>query len=487
MPKTPPSQRPKAQLPHGLQDRTGALWRKERALIERLLPLYEAHGFMPLATPALEYSRALGQFLPDAERPNKAVFALQDEDAQWLSLRYDLTAPFARYVAANYDNLPKPFRRCQYGAVWRNEKPGPGRLREFAQLDADIAASSELAADAELCLLASQAMQVLGAPHSVRINHRRLLDGVLAELGWDEAAPDYPARRLVVLRAIDKLERLGAEAVKALLGKGRTDASGDVTQGAGLSAAQIAQVMAFLNLRGAESHHKFLQQLEAHPLRHPAWQEGCAALAELAEFFAHSQTKTEALSFDCAIVRGLDYYTGPVFELELGDNTHKMGAVGGGGRYDGLIGRLRAGDPVPATGFSLGITRLALLLDDAQDAEKPPLILVAVMEKGTEPRARAFALAQELRAAGLPSEAYVGSGGLKAQLRYADKRGIAWVILEGADERQSASVTLKDMQKGKAQSAAIASNQQWRESAHAQQRIKRRELVQFMKSLQKQK
>ena len=481
MPKARLSRPRKAQLPRGFSDRVGAAWRREHQLVARLLPLYEAHGFVPLETPALEYSDLLGQFLPDAERPNQAVFSLQDDDEQWLSLRYDLTAPFARYVAMAYEGLPKPFRRYQYGSVWRNEKPGPGRLREFTQLDADIADSGEVAADAELCLLASEAMQRLDAPqHRVRINHRRLLDGVLAELGWDDSDPHYAARRLTILRAMDKLERLGADAVEALLGEGRADASGDVTAGAQLSPDQIAQVMAFLNLRDAPSHHAFLQKLDAHPLSNAPWQEGRAALADLAEIFAQSQG-ADALCFDCAIVRGLDYYTGCVFELEVGEGAHTMGAVGGGGRYDGLVARLKSA-PVPATGFSLGITRLALVLDEPPQLASPP-IFVAVLEKGAH--ARALALAQELRAAGFAAEAYVGSGGLKAQLRYADKRGMPWAILEGEDERQSGHVTLKDMQSGKAQSAEIASNQTWRQGTHAQERIKRSELVAALKKLQR--
>src|SRR6188508_3106700 len=234
----------KARLPRGLADRGPAEIAATREMTEAIRRVFERYGFEPLETPAIEYSDALGKFLPDQDRPNEGVFSFQDDDDQWLSLRYDLTAPLARYVAENYQNLPKPFRRYQVGPVWRNEKPGPGRFRQFTQFDADTVGASSVAADAELCMLAADTLEALGIPRGqyvVKVNNRKVLDGVLEsiDLGGDANF----GKRLTVLRAIDKLDRLGIEGVRALLGKGRKDESGDYTQGAQLAAKQITLIV----------------------------------------------------------------------------------------------------------------------------------------------------------------------------------------------------------------------------------------------------
>src|SRR5579871_4330058 len=238
--------RPKARLPRGFRDRGAAEIAAERSVLETIRGVYESYGFSPLETPAFEYTDALGKFLPDLDRPNEGVFSLQDEDGQWLSLRYDLTAPLARYVAENFQHLPKPFRRYQVGSVWRNEKPGPGRFREFTQFDADTVGSANPAADAELLMMLSDTLEALGlsrGDYIVKINNRKLLDGVLEASG---IALDDRERRGIVLRAIDKLDRLGVEGVSALLGQGRKDDSGDFTKGAGLNPDQAHRILAFV-------------------------------------------------------------------------------------------------------------------------------------------------------------------------------------------------------------------------------------------------
>src|SRR5580698_2993415 len=225
--------RPKARLPRGFRDRTAAEIAAERACLATIARVYESYGFEPLEPPAFEYTDALGKFLPDVDRPNEGVFSLADDDSQWLSLRYDLTAPLARYVAENFQTLPKPFRRYQVGTVWRNEKPGPGRFREFTQFDADTVGSSSPAADAEMCMMAADAIEALGIPRGsyiVKVNNRKVLDGVLDCIGLSGEA--NAGKRLTVLRAIDKYDRLGRDGVAALLGEGRKDESGDFTKGA---------------------------------------------------------------------------------------------------------------------------------------------------------------------------------------------------------------------------------------------------------------
>src|SRR5712672_2997202 len=242
----------KARLPRGLADRGPAEIAATRAMVEKIREVFERYGFEPVETPAMEYTDALGKFLPDQDRPNEGVFSFQDDDEQWLSLRYDLTAPLARYVAENFQNLALPYRSYRFGWVFRNEKPGPGRFRQFMQFDADTVGSASPAADAEMCMLAADTMEQLGIPRGsylVKVSNRKLLDGLMEalELGGEENA----GKRLTVLRAIDKLDRLGIDGVRALLGEGRKDESGDFTKGAGLSNDAIGRVLAFTTAQGA--------------------------------------------------------------------------------------------------------------------------------------------------------------------------------------------------------------------------------------------
>src|SRR5438105_9539789 len=214
----------KARLPRGLADRGAAEIAATRRMIEKIREVYERYGFEPVEPPAMEFTDALGKFLPDQDRPNEGVFSFQDDDEQWISLRYDLTAPLARYVAENFDTLPKPYRSYRAGYVYRNEKPGPGRFREFMQFDADTVGSGSPAADAEMCMMAADTMEALGIPRGsyvVRVNNRKVLDGVLEAIGL--GGDDNAGRRLTVLRAVDKFDRLGEDGVLALLGEGRKD------------------------------------------------------------------------------------------------------------------------------------------------------------------------------------------------------------------------------------------------------------------------
>src|SRR5438477_11161824 len=223
----------KARLPRGFADRAPGEIAVTRRMLDRIRAVFERYGFEPLETPAIEYTDALGKFLPDQDRPNEGVFSFQDDDEQWLSLRYDLTAPLARYVAENFEQLPKPYRSYREGWVFRNEKPGPGRFRQFMQFDADTVGSASMAADAEVCMMIADTMEELGIPRGsyvVKVNNRKVLDGVREAISLPSPIDD--AQWLTALRAMDKYDRLGEVAVRQLLGSGRKDESGDFTKGA---------------------------------------------------------------------------------------------------------------------------------------------------------------------------------------------------------------------------------------------------------------
>ncbi|WP_135212464.1 histidine--tRNA ligase [Vitreimonas flagellata] len=469
--------RPKPRRARGLMDRRGPGLALERGLIQRIAKVYETWGFEPLETPAFEYADALGKFLPDQDRPNEGVFALQDDDEQWLALRYDLTAPLARFVAENFDALPKPYRRWAAGPVWRNEKPGPGRFREFWQCDADTVGAASPAADAEMIAVACAGLEAAGVKrggYQVKFSTRKLLDAVLENIG---IAADAYSTRLVVLRAIDKFDRLGRQGVELLLGDGRKDESGDFTKGAGLDAKQRAAVIDLV-MAGAGSRGDVLARL--------AKLAGEAAIAELREIDAALSAlgmDDAAAAIDPTIVRGLEYYTGAVFEAQLiGEGGANFGSVGGGGRYDDLVSRFR-GERIPATGFSIGVSRLAAALQAQAAAEADGPVVVLVMDQARI--ADALGMAAELRAAGVRAEAYLGGGGMKAQLKYADKRAAPVAVIQGGDELAKGVVTLKDLKLG----ARIASEFGEDREAYAKAREKvqqdapRAQLVAAVKSM----
>ena len=453
--------RPKARLPRGLHDRGPAEFAAERRMLETIRQVYESYGFEPLETPALEYTDALGKFLPDLDRPNEGVFSLKDDDGQWLSLRYDLTAPLARYVAENFQSLPKPFRRYQVGQVWRNEKPGPGRYREFTQFDADTVGSAAPSADAELLMMVCDALEALGlkGKYKVKINSRKFLNGILA------LADVAPKSSGAVLRALDKYDRLGEDSVRALLGEGRTDESGDRAPGAGLTPAQIDNVM----------------RLFTDDVDDLTGIAGFADLQIIRGVLTASGYGSDRVAIDVSIVRGLEYYTGAVFEAQFDDplEASRFGSLAGGGRYDDLVARF-TGQQVPATGISIGVSRLiAALTARGLSPDTQPLIVVLAMDDV----ARSFAMAAELREAGLRAEAYVGTRKFGDQLKYADKRDAAIAVIEGADERAAAKVTLKDLKRGAELAKSVESRAEWLGERPAQVTIERDRLVQEVKAI----
>ncbi|HXF54784.1 MAG TPA: histidine--tRNA ligase [Hyphomicrobiaceae bacterium] len=511
------SGRPKARLPKGLRDRGPAEIRAETEMLAKIRAIYERYGFEPLETPAIEYADALGKFLPDQDRPNEGVFSFQDDDLQWLSLRYDLTAPLARHVAENLDKLPKPFRRYAVGPVWRNEKPGPGRYRQFTQFDADTVGTDNIAADAEMCMLAADTLEALGVKRGdyvIKVNSRKILDGLLESVS---IAPDDNVTKLRVLRAFDKLDRLGRDGVAQLLGEGREDESGDFTQGAKLTGLQISALIEFFDSE-VESWEP-LRQLVSPPIdewvieRGPdgspgpwvfdrgsmllAWEdqlreserglEGVRELRELDRLCRGAGFGSRRIRIDPSVVRGLEYYTGPVFEAEItvpvvneDGQTVRLGSVGGGGRYDDLVARF-TGQKVPATGFSIGVSRLAAALAALGKAKGEAAngpVVVLVMEK--DRLADYQRMAQTLRAAGIRAEMYLGTAGIKAQMKYADKRGAPCVVIQGSDERNAPGgpmVQIKDLIEGSRAAATIKDSKEWREGRPAQFSVPESELV----------
>jgi histidyl-tRNA synthetase len=504
----------KARLPRGLSDRGPAEIAATRQMLEKIRKVYEHYGFEPVETPAIEYTDALGKFLPDQDRPNEGVFSFQDDDEQWLSLRYDLTAPLARYVAENFDQLPKPYRSYRYGWVFRNEKPGPGRFRQFMQFDADTVGSASPAADTEMCMLAADTMEALGIPRGsyvVKVNNRKVLDGVM------DAAAIPPEKHLTVLRAIDKLDRLKIEGVRHLLGKGRKDESGDFTKGAELNDNQIGSIERYLasaislpalsdsdrsqdsvrrwNTGASQpivySHSGFISNLMNSFGSSDLARQGIQELDSLSQLAAISNYSDGRIVIDPSVVRGLEYYTGTVYEVELLLDTKddkgrpvRFGSVGAGGRYDGLVARFR-GEPVPATGFSIGVSRLLAALTHLGKIETKPAPGPVVVTVFDQDRIADYQrMVASLRAANIRAELYLGQGKFGPQMKYADKRGSPCVVIQGSDEKTKGVVQIKDLIVGAELAKLEKGREEYlRKQAEAQREVPQDQLVDAVRAV----
>ena len=458
-PKKP--QKLRARLPRGLVDRTPAEIAATRQMVETIREVYERYGFEPVETPAMEYTDALGKFLPDQDRPNEGVFSFQDDDEQWISLRYDLTAPLARYVAENFDTLPKPYRSYRNGYVYRNEKPGPGRFRQFMQFDADTVGSASPAADAEMCMMAADTMEALGIGANqcvVKINNRKVLDGIRENEGIVD-----DVQWLTVMRAIDKADKFSVGEIAKLLGPGRWDGGeegrGDFTKGAGLKDSQINAIINFIGSPGepgtsaiGASDAVTLANLRDRVGNSRVGNEGVDELEQMSKLY--SGDYSGRIKIDPSVIRGLEYYTGPVYEVELLLDTKdekgrpvRFGSVGGGGRYDGLVSRFR-GEPVPATGFSIGVSRLQAALTMLGKIDTTPEfgpVVVVVMDRNEIASYQKFVAT--LRNAGIRAELYLGNpkNNLGVQFKYADRRNSPCVVIQGSDEKAKGEVQIKDL------------------------------------------
>jgi len=522
MAKEKQPRKPRAETPKGFRDYFGADVMERRDMLAKISAVYERYGFDPLETSAVETVEALGKFLPDVDRPNEGVFGWQDEDGDWLALRYDLTAPLARVAAQFRNELPTPYRRYAFGPVWRNEKPGPGRFRQFYQCDADTVGAPSVAADAEICAMLADALEEVGierGDYIVRVNNRKVLNGVMEVAGL--SGDDKEAERGIVLRAIDKLDRLGADGVRALLGAGRKDESGDFTKGAGLDDRQVNVIMAFVNCfsdvqstlsleasnafdegdieRGnrldraryavspefvadeisADNEalsiwtNRVLQHLERITGTSAVGFAGVSELREMSEFLIAQGYGPDRIRIDPSVVRGLGYYTGPVYEAELTfeildekGRKRQFGSVAGGGRYDDLVKRF-TGQAVPATGVSIGVDRLLAALrakklerGEAETTAAGPVV-VTVMDR--DRMADYMAMVGQLRQAGIRAEMYLGNPkNFGNQLKYADKRGSPIAVIQGGDEAEKGVVILKDLILG-AKIAENATLEEWKD------------------------
>jgi histidyl-tRNA synthetase len=520
--------RPKARVAKGFRDISADEIRGTRAMLATIQRVYESYGFEPIEQPFIEYTDALGKFLPDQDRPNAGVFSFQDEDEQWLSLRYDLTAPLARYVAENNQKLPTPFRSYRQGWVFRNEKPGPGRFRQFMQFDADTVGSSSPAADAEVCMMAADTMEALGIPkgqYKLKISNRKLIDGLMMLMGL--AGPEMAATRLSVLRTFDKMDKFSEADIKLLLGAGRKDESGDFTIGAGLSEEVIAKIeplfyykpdtIAVAGNTPDVSHyiaadgtseasetsneigrasdfalgywltvlHKFGADFNANV----ATLEGHQELMEMLRLI-HKAGYSDRIIFDPSVIRGLEYYTGPIFECELLMETLdekgrkvRFGSVGGGGRYDDLVARF-TGQQTPATGFSIGVSRLyaALkLVGKAEESDVLAPVVVTVMDKDRQ--GDYWGMVQSLRAAGIRAEMSLGAANMGKQMKYADKRGSPLVVIQGGDEKALGQVTIKDLRLGAELASSIETREEYASQRLAQVTVAEADLVSTVRKM----
>jgi histidyl-tRNA synthetase len=499
------ARRPKAETPKGFRDYFGAEVTERKAMLDAIAEVYHRYGFEALETSAVETVEALGKFLPDVDRPNEGVFGWQDEDKDWLALRYDLTAPLARVAAQFRNDLPSPYRRYAMGPVWRNEKPGPGRFRQFYQCDADTVGAPSVAADAEICAMLSDALETVGIPHGdyvIRVNNRKVLNGVMEKINrskallpnpdagdWGRAISNAMDQKQVlkaidegiVLRTIDKFDKFGTLGVRQLLGEGRRDDSGAFTPGAGLEEAEIDLVLAFVQARqvtNAATLNKLRSIVEGSTIG----EEGVAELEQISSLLAAQGYGPDRIIIDPGVVRGLGYYTGPVFEAELTfeildekGRKRSFGSVAGGGRYDDLVKRF-TGQAVPATGVSIGVDRLlaALRAKGRMGGESAGPVVVTVMDR--DRMADYFAMASDLRKSNIRAEVYLGNPkNFGNQLKYADKRASPVAVIQGSSERDKGTVILKDLILG-AKIAESATLEEWKDRP-AQVEVPRADLV----------
>ncbi|MFO8125966.1 histidine--tRNA ligase [Yoonia sp.] len=474
--------RPKAQTPKGFQDYFGTDVTARTEMLNTIAGVYHRYGFDALETSAVETVEALGKFLPDVDRPNEGVFAWE-EDSDWLALRYDLTAPLARVAAQYRNDLPFPYRRYAMGPVWRNEKPGPGRFRQFYQCDADTVGAGSVAADAEICAMLADTLEAVGierGDYIIRVNNRKVLNGLLEVAGL--SGDDKEVERGIVLRAIDKLDRLGLSGVRELLGEGRKDESGDYTKGAQLSDEQAEIVMLITQNEMSLSATSHLLSIKEAVKGSPIGCEGVDELAEISGLLSAQGYGPDRIVIDPSVVRGLGYYTGPVYEAELTfeikddkGRPRNFGSVAGGGRYDDLVKRF-TGQEVPATGVSIGVDRLlaALRAKGRVDTTAQGPVVVTVMDR--DRMSDYQTMVSELRNASIRAEVYLGNPkNFGNQLKYADKRNSPVAIIAGSDEFDKGIVQIKDLILG-AEIAKNATLEEWKDRP-SQYEVPRDEMV----------
>ena len=485
MAKDKKQNRPKAITPKGFRDYFGSEVTERNQMLQRIAEIYQNYGFEALESSAVETVEALGKFLPDVDQPNEGVFAWQEDNQDWLALRYDLTAPLARVYAQYRNELPTPYRRYSMGPVWRNEKPGPGRFRQFYQCDADTVGSASIAADSEICMLLSDTLQNVGIPEGdyiIKANNRKVLNGVLESVNIQETP-----KKDAILRTVDKFDKVGESGIRQLLGKGRLDASGAYIDGVGLSDSEADIVLEFLTSKGTDIETT-LRNLKNLIGSSEIGLEGVNELETMAELFEAGGYGSNKISIDPSVVRGLGYYTGPVYEAELTfeifdekGRERQFGSVSGGGRYDDLVKRF-TGQTVPATGVSIGVDRLLAALKEKGRIQASGLgpVVVTVMDRDRISDYQE--IVTELRNAGIRAEVYLGNPkNFGNQLKYADNRGAPAAVIEGTEERDIGMVQIKDLILGKKLSEE-ATLEEWKDRP-SQFTVRREELVQKIREI----
>jgi histidyl-tRNA synthetase len=439
----------KPSIPQGTRDFSASVLRKRNYILQTIKSTFELYGFEPLETPAMENTETLlGKY---GEEGDKLIFKIlnnglnnpEKRDAALIdfqtilegktnkgiterALRYDLTIPFARYVAMNHGQLTLPFKRYQMQPVWRADRPQRGRYREFWQCDADIAGSSSLLHETELALIYSHVFSKLNVPVSIHINNRKILTGLSALCGGEESMMD-------ITIAIDKLDKIGMEKVK------------DELIGKGLSMEQVAVVESFLSIAGDNGEK--IKQLEDLLQTIPAGMEGIQELKSLLST-CNSTKQQPNLVVDPSLARGLNYYTGTIFEVKA--NGVQMGSIGGGGRYDDLTG-LFGVKGIAGVGISFGVDRIYDVIEELQafpeNIQRGTTALL--FNTGDEQQQEILLLAEELRSEGIPCELFHEQAKFDKQFKYAERKSIPFVVILGSNEIQKGTIIVKHLSTGK--------------------------------------
>ncbi len=466
-------QKVKPQVLKGFRDYPPEEEIAREKMLTRCREAVELMGFLPLQTASLEFAETLlGSHY--SEDSLKELFGFHGPDDVNMSLRYEFTLSLARFVAAS-PTLPLPFRRYQYGNVWRVDKPGPGRFREFMQFDIDIVGTQNLLADAEIIATMVMMLQALGIEKfSVRFSNRKILNGLVAFAGIDaDKGPD-------VMRVIDKLEKQGREAVRLELGPGRTDQSGDEIPGVGIPEEQIRKLERFLDIAESKPDDPLAEAEKLLSDQNIA-REGIDELRDILGYLDAMAIDSKRYGIDLTIVRGLGYYTGPVFETTL-DDLPEFGSIFSGGRYDNLVERF-LNRSIPAVGASIGIDRLLAALFELKTIERitsTSKVLVTVMDKERLPDY--LKILRELRDAGIPAEIFSGdTRNLTKQIKYGDKVGIPFAVIAGSDEFEKNMVTVKNLAAGREKAKETSDREEWLKAEEIQHSIPREDLVNYLK------
>jgi len=398
------------------------------AMAEILRRTYASYGFAPLDTPAIEDAQIL--LAKGGGETEKQIYRFQKGDSD-LALRFDLTVPLAKYVALHYNDLAFPFRRYQIGKVYRGERAQRGRFREFYQADIDIIGDGKLdiTNEAEIPSIIYQTFSALGLKRfQIRVNNRKILNGFYALLGLTEKSTD-------VMRTVDKLDKIGPEKVKTIL-----------VEDFGVSEADAGEILKFIAIRG--TNEEVLAVLEGYTGKNEMFDQGLAELKTVVGYLADFGVPAENFAVDLTIARGLDYYTGTVYETTLLDHP-EIGSVCSGGRYDNLA-EFYTDRQLPGVGISIGLTRLFYVLGEQGmlNPELPTAPADVLILPMTEDLSPAIALATQLRQAGIRTQLHCEQKKFKAKISYADKLGIPYVIFLGEDEISAGIVACKDMKSG---------------------------------------